>query len=229
MAPLPILRELWRSHITAEDYDRHMAAVGQAQACASLVQEMLLQHPPRLGARVLFAGAGTGQCFDYFPASLLGRFRVTFTDVNATFLARLSGRVKGIDFSTAIDDIEAPRLAGPFDLAVVVLVLEHVDWRKAAAALMRQAARVFVVMQQNPPEPPPDRLRDTMALLAEARPTLLDRAQLVEAFAAGGFDLARTASREVADGKTLRAFDLVKPPQNGYKISSAMAAGMPSR
>jgi hypothetical protein len=61
------LRDLWAGHITADDYERHMAATGQPQANADLLAELFRDVPPAPGARILFAGAGTGQYFDYFP------------------------------------------------------------------------------------------------------------------------------------------------------------------
>ena len=204
------LREVWRDRITIEDYERHMAAVGQAQANASLLEDLFLQFAPRLGARILFAGAGTGQCFDYLPANLLGRYHATFADINPGYLARLAERLAGTDIATVVDDIEATRLAGPFDLAIAVLVLEHVDWRRAVASLVRQAARVFVVIQQNPATPPPSRLEGTMTMLYESTPTLPDPATLVAAFEAHGFAATRTSLREVPDEKRLLAFDFCR-------------------
>ncbi len=59
------LREAWTTIIQAEDYDAHMCAVGQAQANAGLVLELFRERPPHRGAKILFAGAGTGQMFDF--------------------------------------------------------------------------------------------------------------------------------------------------------------------
>ena len=87
------LRGAWQELITIEDYERHMAAVGQVQANASLLQELFLDYAPRVGARILFAGAGTGQYLDYLPANRLGRYRTTFADINASYVARLAGRL----------------------------------------------------------------------------------------------------------------------------------------
>lgn len=187
-----------------------MAAVGQAQANASLLEELFLGYAPRLGARILFAGAGTGQCFDYLPANLLGRYRVTFADINAGYLARLAERLAGSDIATVVDDIEATRLAGPFELAIAVLVLEHVDWRRAVDSLASQAGRVFVVIQQNPAEPSPNRLDGTMAILHEASPALVDPLALTAAFEAHGFGPTRTSVRAVPDGKRMLGFDFCR-------------------
>ena len=39
-------RDLWAGHITAEDYERHMAATGQPQANADLLAELFRDSPP---------------------------------------------------------------------------------------------------------------------------------------------------------------------------------------
>jgi hypothetical protein len=204
------LREVWRDHIRIEDYERHMAANGQAQANASLLEDLFVNQAPPLGARVLFAGAGAGQCFDYLPPNLLGRYRATFADINAGYLERLACRLTGVDFATVVDDIEHSRLPGPFDLAIVVLVLEHCDWLKAVDCLTRQSARAFTVIQQNPAIPPPQRLEGTLAALEESPPVLIDPAALTAAFEARGFHRHRTASRDVTGGKSMLALDFVR-------------------
>ena len=65
------LRDAWANLIRAEDYEAHMAAVGQAQANAHLVADYFLQAPLLPGARILFLGAGTGQVFDYVSPAFL--------------------------------------------------------------------------------------------------------------------------------------------------------------
>jgi hypothetical protein len=208
--PRVLLRRAWREHITIEDYERHMAAIGQAQANAALLEELFRNFAPRLGAQILFAGAGTGQCFDYLPPNLLGRHRSTFSDINPGYLAGLSERIHGAEISTVIDDVEDSQLAGPYDLSIAVLVLEHVDWRQAVHSLTRQAARVFVVIQQNPPEPTPNRLQGTLSILGEAPPARIDPDALTAALEGRSYRLLRTSRRAVQDGKTMLALDFVR-------------------
>lgn len=207
------LREVWRDHINIDDYERHMAANGQAQANASLLEDLFVNHAPPLGARVLFAGAGAGQCFDYLSSSLLGRYRTTFADINPAYLERLSRRITGVDYSTVVDDIEQSRLTGPFDLAIAVLVLEHADWRKAVECLTRQSSRVFTVIQQNPSEPLPLSLEGTLSVLEELPPVLIDPVALTAAFENRGFGCHRRDSRPVAGGKSMLALDFVRRPR----------------
>ncbi len=211
MKPAPgTLREAWLGHISIEDYERHMSAIGQAQANASLVEELFRRHAPASGARVLFAGAGTGQCFDYLAPDALGGCYVTFADLNPVFLERLAARLGGREIATAVDDIEDSRLPGTFDLAIAILVLEHVDWRRAVASLARRCARVFAVIQRNPPGLAPRPLPGTLGVLHEVRMVLLDPAELTAALAREGFRLERSTSREVLDGKRMVALDFVR-------------------
>jgi hypothetical protein len=202
------LREAWAGHITPDDYERHMAATGQPQANADLLAELFRDYPPAPGARLLFAGAGTGQYFDYWVPSPLAAYACICTDINPPYLARLAAR---FPCETLVDDIEAPRVAGPFDLAIVILVLEHVDWRRAVSALCGLASRVFTVTQENPPgliaRPPVG----TLAVLQQHPPRLVERAALNGHFGRLGFTVTRTAVREVADGKKMVGLDFAGP------------------
>ncbi len=210
------LRDAWANKILAVDYDAHMAAVGQAQANASLAAELFETAPPDPGARILFAGAGTGQMFEFVSPSILSGYAVTFADINPRFLAVLTSRlekVEGLTFQTVVDDIEDSRLAPGFDLAVAVLVLEHVDWRRGVATLCRLAKRVFVVVQENPPELTTALSRPvsgSMAIFREVHPTLIPKTDLEREFARLGFALKHHRVREVADKKKMIALEFAR-------------------
>jgi hypothetical protein len=208
---MPDLREAWSSHIQAMDYDVHMAAVGQAQANADLLAELFRDHPPPAGSRVHIAGAGTGQYFDYFPPDRLAPYRMTFTDINPLFLARFQTRWPMKAEAIGVDDIEAPTQPGPYDLTIAILVLEHIDWRRAITAMCARTARAFVVIQEDPPEPLVRPLPGSMAILREALPHLVSRDELIEAFRAEGFELSRTSTRDVPDGKRMIGLDFTGP------------------
>jgi hypothetical protein len=90
------LREAWQHTIQPEDYDAHMAAVGQAQANAHLIADLFARHPPSADAHILFAGAGTGQMFDFISPAVLSPYRTTFTDISEEFLRRLSSRLEPV-------------------------------------------------------------------------------------------------------------------------------------
>lgn len=205
MAPINELREAWKNRIEAGDYEQHMAAIGQAEANAGLLREFLQGLPE--GSRVLVAGAGPGQFFEYFPASEWGAWQVTFSDVNQAYLRRLRERAAGA--VCVCDDIERSALRGVFEAVTATLVLEHVDWRKGAATLCGYGARrVLIVMQQNPERmetavTPGRRLPGTLEEVRQLDPGLLDEAELTGFFAERGYELRERRPRPVADGKTM--------------------------
>ena len=210
------LREAWTRIVLADDLDAHMAAVGQAQANAALVETMMTTGTAPERTTVLFAGAGTGQMFDYvtgsFLASFLTSYRVTFTDINAAFLDRLRGRLAGssLIYETVVDDLERSKLSGPFGMAVVVLVLEHVEWQKALRSLVAlQPEIVHLVVQRNPPDlgtaiTPGRTLPPSIARASEkAHPVLVDP-EAIRSFLEGeGYALLRRFEQPVPDAKTM--------------------------
>jgi hypothetical protein len=215
----PHLRDAWTHIVDADDLDAHMAAVGQAQANAALVRTMVEAGPAPSRASMLVAGAGTGQMFDFVGPAFLAPFRVTFSDLNGGFLARLRARLAGSDlvFDTIVDDIESPRLAGPFGAAIVVLVLEHVEWRRALDGLAGLDTEVLhLLVQRNPPDMetaitpgralPPSLLRAS----EKAHPTLIDPAEIEAHLAGHGYEVASRREQPVQDGKTMIGLTLVR-------------------
>ena len=202
------LREAWFT-VTADDYDCHMAAIGQARANAEIVRELFHARPPASGAAVLVAGGGTGQMFDFVTPDFLRPFALTFTDINPEYLRRLQARLDacpGLNARTALDDIESSALSGEFALLVAVLVLEHVDALRAIATMCRLAARVFVVVQENPPRFASAVTREpvgSVAVFCEVEPHLHAAAEIERQFAAHGFHRVWTISREVLDDKQM--------------------------
>lgn len=202
------LRDAWLNHIDPDDYERHMAAAGQAQANASLLEECLRETPAPAGSRILFAGAGTGQIFDYLRVEVLAPYEVTFADVNPVYLARLTARTQTIRRRITIEDIERPVLRGPFDLIIAILVLEHVDWRRAVAGMCeRSIGSIFTVIQQTPAgQPPTGEPVGTMSVLRAVPPHPIDPDELATEFQNHGFVLRHSAERPVANGKRMVAF-----------------------
>jgi len=208
------LRDAWSRTITAEDYEAHMAAIGQAQANAALVAEYLQAQPPSRHASLLFAGAGTGQMFEYVPPEILLPFNVTFTDINAGFLNRLRtrlARTPGLRYATVVDDLEDTTLSRRFDLELEVLVLEHVQWRVALATLCKLTEReLFVVIQENPPDDAMalTAIRDvpeTMKVFREVHPTRIPSSDLQSEMKRHGFRRTYAAHKMVSDGKKMVA------------------------
>jgi hypothetical protein len=206
------LRRAWTDSIEPDDYERHMASVGQAQANAALLEEFFRDHAPHTGSRVHFAGAGTGQYFEYWTTASINGYDLVFTDINPRFLALLRTRTEHLAAQIRIDDVESPALDGPFELTVLVLVLEHVDWSRTVPAVCRRTNRAFVIIQEDPPQPIIRPLPGTLAILRTARPHLVDRAAVTEAFRREDFHLSRTSIRQVLDGKQMVGLDFRRQP-----------------
>jgi len=201
------LRRVWTTALRPGDYEAHMAAIGQAQANAAHVGNFLARCNPPAGARVLVAGAGTGQMFDYIAPALLKDLRMVYADINPVFLDCLRARCPGA--ACVADDLERSSLRGPFHAACAVLVLEHIDWRKGLDTLAGLAPQwLFLVVQQNPDGmatavSPARHLPGSMEVFTEVHPQLRDPQQVVTLLAASGYQLSERLPRPVADGKTM--------------------------
>lgn len=213
------LREAWTSIIRPEDYEAHMAAVGQAQANAKLVAEYFQQQPLEAGATVLFMGAGTGQMFDFVSPGFLQPYQTTFADIHAGYLKWLEQRLRfadGLRYATVVDDVERSALSGTFDLVVAVLLLEHVPWHKAVEVMSRLSRRrAFAIIQENPPElaaalTPSRCVPGSMNIFSEIHPTLIPRQELLDEFRGYGCQACYSAERGVADGKKMLAIGFEK-------------------
>ena len=219
----PALRRAWTEVVSSEDYERHMANVGQAQAGAELMCEILGGAGMPAGARVVIAGAGTGQALDFAGPGALRPFRLTFTDLNPAFLARLSERLArhGLAAQILVDDIERTSIEPAPDLLLATLLLEHVDWRRAVEVIagLRPGA-CGIVIQENPEGmtsalTPGRQVPPTIAIAMEtAHPALVPRQDLIAAFASRGYRHHNTWVRDVADAKRLVALLLLRrePP-----------------
>jgi len=208
------LRDAWTKLVRPEDYETHMAGVGQAQANAQLVEDYFRVQPPEKDSSILFMGAGTGQMFQFISPSFLLPFATTFTDINPTYLDLLNERLRSVDtlrYVTAVDDIENSSLSETFSPVIAVLVLEHVDWKKAAATLAKLAKEnVLIVVQENPPQHatainPARRIVSTMNVFVEVHPQLIPRDELVSEFALYGFVSEYYDEKSVSDGKKMIA------------------------
>jgi ubiquinone/menaquinone biosynthesis C-methylase UbiE len=206
------LREAWTTIVRPDDYETHMATIGQAQANAKLVEEYFAKAPLNADDSILFMGAGTGQVFNFVSHEFLLPYQTTFSDINAAYLKWLSERLKNAEnlrFETVVDDVEQSRLTNTFPLVLAVLLLEHVDWHKAVATLCKLSSKtVFVVIQENPPNLPTAYTANrpgTMKIFAEVHPTLIPSAELEAEFNSQSFRKNYAAERTVADGKKMLA------------------------
>jgi Methyltransferase domain len=213
------LQLAWTQIITAEDYEAHMAAIGQAQAAAALTREIIQAAGTPDGGRITIVGAGTGQMFDFLDPSVFRPFRITCTDLNPSFLTRLKERIARHGLAALVfeDNIEHTTLEPGADLLLATLVLEHIDWRLGVEifAALRPAA-CGLIIQQNPPGmisavTPNRRVPSSIAKAVEiAHATLVPQDELRAAFDALGYASQAKWSREVADGKRLIALLFVR-------------------
>jgi hypothetical protein len=208
------LREAWISTIQAEDYEAHMAAMGQAQANAALIAEYLLARAPFRDASLLFLGAGTGQMFEFVSPQILLPYQTTFADINAGFLERLDRRLTstvGLRYRTLVDDVEQTKLKPGFQTILAVLLLEHVDWKRAVEAMCALAtAEIFVVIQENPETLASAMTQNrsvpgTMNIFREIHPRLVPRGDLEREFVRQGFRLGYASQELVVDDKKMLA------------------------
>ncbi len=215
----PGLRRAWTQIVTGEDYDEHMAGIGQAQAGANLTCQIIRSAAPPAGSRVVIAGAGTGQALDFVDPSLLRPFRLTFTDLNPAFLTRLARRLAkhGLVAAVLEDDIEQSALEPSPELLLATLLLEHIEWRRGVDAIARlRPAACGIVIQENPEGinsaiTPGRQIPASLARAVEiAHATLVPRQDLLIEFASRGYVCKDTWAREVADGKTLVALLFVQ-------------------
>lgn len=211
----PTLRHAWTEVISADDIDEHMHKVGQAQANAQLTAEMLAAARLAMDSRVLIAGAGTAQFLDYIEGEGLADFDLTVSDINPRFLALARQRFRRAGLMRThfvVDDLEATRLRGPFDAALIVLVLEHIDWRLGLRNVHSLMPRqLLIVIQQNPAGSSQAitrqrKLNASMQAFAEtASPTLIVAEELMDYLGDMGYKLMNRHERAVPDGKTMLA------------------------
>ncbi|HME09163.1 MAG TPA: class I SAM-dependent methyltransferase [Bryobacteraceae bacterium] len=208
----PELRRAWTEIVTADDYEEHMASIGQAQAAAELTRHLIQSAVLRPGSRITIAGAGTGQMFDFLDPAVFAGHRLTCSDLNPVFLARLRERLEkhGLIAELVKDDIEQSSLTPGPDLLLATLLLEHIDWLRGVATFARLRPRVCgIILQENPPSmstavTPGRRLPPSIAKAVEtahARP--VPRDELIAAMTARGYVCRDADLREVADGKRL--------------------------
>jgi hypothetical protein len=206
------LRRAWTEIVTASDYEQHMSAIGQAQAAAELTCWILGSARLPQGARIVIAGAGTGQMLDYLDADTLRPFRLTCTDLNRSYLERLRQRLDrhSLNACLLIDDFEQSAIAPGCDLLLATLLLEHIDWMRGVETIARiRPSACGIVIQENPPGmdsaiTPGRRLPQSIELaLRSAHSTLIPRQELIETLRLAGYAHQSTFDRPVADGKRL--------------------------
>jgi hypothetical protein len=154
---------------------------------------------------------------------------VIFADINPGYLQRLAERLNGrsaLRCEVVVDDVEVSGLAATFALVIGVLLLEHVDWRKALSTISRLSnEKAFVIIQENSSDAARSLLEPaaalsqshpipgTMNIFREVHPILIPRSDLVTAFAHHGFACTYFAEQLLPDRKKMLALGFSKNPQ----------------
>ena len=211
----PNERKGWMEVIGVEDLDSHMAAIGQVQANAEIVKQMFEDYPLRNGAKLLIAGCGTGQLFDYLKPSDLGNLELTLTDINPPYLSATEQRLRkfgGVKYNLKIDDIEATNLQGHYDGILIVLVLQHVEYKKALASMLSLNPSRFYIIEQEQDTTQHAvakgrKLTEAWKKYAEmANPQLIQRKELTGYLKEKGYVNIKVYEREVPDNKRMVGF-----------------------
>lgn len=122
----------------------------------------------------------------------------------------------GLCYATVVDDVEKTRLIPGFHTVLAVLLLEHVDWRKAASTIASLASeQAFVIIQENSANlatsmTPSREITGSMKIFKEVHPALIPRDEVVQEFSGRGFALNYSAEKTVADAKKMLAFGFAR-------------------
>lgn len=182
------LRKAWTDVVIADELDAHLDDLGQAKVNAGIVYKMISDFPLPEKSRILMPGCGTGQIFDYLSPGILSYYTWSFTDINQSFINKLSERLCGFklkDFSCYIDDIESTLLSEEFDGVIPVLVLEQLDWKKGIKTITEYNPRyIYLIIQEQSQNAETITVnvqsRDSIRRLSEmANPQLVPREQLI--------------------------------------------------
>jgi SAM-dependent methyltransferase len=207
-------RKGWTEIVTSEDYDKHMANIGQASANSEMVKQMF-QDYPLMGSRLLIPGCGTGQMFDYITPDVFGSgTQLTLTDINPTFLEKTKERLRrfrGTNYEVMIDDIEDTKLTGEYGGILIVLVLHNVSWVKSLESMFRLSPeQLYIIEMEQDLSKRKIRKRKIPESMRryeeEVKIELIPREELIDFISGKGYDLRRLYEKKVPDNKTMVGF-----------------------
>lgn len=143
-------KKYWKEIVEPDDLDLHMVEAGQAETNAKLVRKMFSLFPVGHGTTLYVPGCGTGQMFDFISPSELGELKYIFTDIKPEFLEKLRSRLPAtLDAEIIVDDVEHSEIKQKTDAALVVLLLQHINWRKGLTNILGTLPeRIFLIVQQ---------------------------------------------------------------------------------
>ena len=206
----------WMEIINADDLDSHMASIGQAQANGEIVKQMFEEYPLKPNSKLLVAGCGTGQLFDYIePHDFGSGIELVLTDINPSFLEKAKERLQrfaGVNCQIKIDDVEETGLKGTYDGVLIILVLQHVEWEKALESLLSlNPKRLYIIEQEQDitqhAVTKSRQLSEAWRRYAEvANPKLIKRQELTAFLQKEGYQVSEQYGRAVQDNKTMYGF-----------------------
>lgn len=208
-------RKGWMEIISVEDLDTHMANIGQVQANAQIVKEMFNDYPLEKGSKLIIPGCGTGQIFDYMTPSNLGDIEMILTDINPSYLSKTQERLNkfpGTKYQTQVDDIERTQMKSGYNAALIVLVLQHVEWEKALDSMLDLSIPRFYIIEQEQDlsqhaiTKRKDLPRAWKKYAEIANPQLVPRKDLIDYMKDKGYDMTKIYEKGVPDNKTMAGF-----------------------
>jgi len=204
-------REAWLDIVEPSDLDCHMASVGQAEANAAIVKEMFTRFPLSPNSKLLIHGCGTCQMFNYVDPSVFGNIDITFADFSPRMLDVARPRLAKFNIASeqvVLDDIECSSLHGTYDAALLVLVLLHVNWKKALENIICLGVSFLCVIEQA--QAGTFSMTSTPHVLPSMRcfneaiaPVLVSRDELVDFLGERGFSVLWSTEREVPGNKSM--------------------------
>lgn len=208
-------RDAWLRIVKPNELDSHMASIGQAEANASIVREMLHRFRLADDSKLLVHGCGSCQVFDYIPLSDFGKIRITFADLSSAMFEEARKRLEGVSdasYEFVIDDMEDSCLTGSYDAIMLVLVLLHVDWQLSLKNMLRHSPSLFFIIEQEqlpgvPSVTSTDGLPPSIRRYSEvAEMELVPRNELVSFMGSRGYSVRWTTTRPVPGEKSMMGF-----------------------
>jgi hypothetical protein len=202
----------WTEVVTPEDLDIHMAVIGQAESNAKIILEMFSEFPLTDTSKLLVAGCGTCQMFDYFEPQKIGKVQFVFSDINPSFFEQVKKRLKKyseIRYKLVVDDAESTKLNEKIDGILAVLLLEHIEWKKGINSFIKlNPKRMYLIIQeQNDKKGFVTTGRKLQPSIEEfskiANPKLVDEKELTEYLKKHNYEIAKIIKKEVPDNKLM--------------------------
>jgi SAM-dependent methyltransferase len=204
-----ITKDAWRKIVTADDLDGHMLDIGQAEANAKILVQLLEENPIKKG-KVYVPGCGTGQVFDFIDPEVTDGLEFLFSDIKLEFLEKLKQRLSSkLNFRVFTEDIEESSLKEKAEAVIAILLFEHVDWQKALANILHTSPEyIFIIIQGQAPNAQmvnvSRQLRPSIKKFIEnARPELVDPVTLETLLVSNGFRKKIELGRDVPDNKRM--------------------------